>query len=314
MRRILDPESSSTHVLNADAKLPVVLKGAYIAANWANNVWRPRGNTQHLTHRHFTSSFTPEDFSHLQAKFSPARALADLFIAKVDWKYCQSLLGGVRIFDTGCGTGEYALKLRRCSGDALQRYTGVDIRERKEWPELMAKNPWMHLKKLNSSDVREAMPDDTSLIFTVSAIEHFEKDIRYFARLNDFVATRPGPVLQIHIFPAAAGLPLYVFHGVRQYTPRTVGKLVRCFSSESTQNLVYSLGGPACNRLHFRSITVPIHLGKPVPKGGDVPRYVEGRNNAICTDAAAHGKNPTLYALLLLSNGPKGALSGVVKQ
>lgn len=312
MRRLLDSDSSSTHVLNADAKLPIPLKALYLLANWINNTWWPQSDGGIVQRRHFDSSLTEADLATVLHRYSPGRALSDLFLTKINWGYCRDLLGDIRIFDTGCGTGEYALKLHKAAQGHLQAYFGVDIRERAEWPELMKANPWMTLRKLGSSDVGPAIPEDTTVFFTISAIEHFEQDLRYFARLNDFVSTAKRPVLQIHIFPAGATLKTYLLHGVRQYTPRTVAKLVQRFPHDTTQNLLYSLGGPKCNRLHFSLITVPVHTGRPLRKGISLEEYAKLRNSAILEDAKSNGQQPSVYALLMLSRGEKGALDRII--
>ena len=58
---------------------------------------------------------------------------------------------------------------------------------------------------------------------------------------------------QIHLFPSRVGLKLFGFHGVRQYTPRTVSKITNLFSGNFNKELIL-LGGRNSSEVHMKYI------------------------------------------------------------
>ena len=92
---------------------------------------------------------------------------------------------------------------------------------------------------------------------TQSAIEHVEADLIYFEKIKDYIRTYNKSVIQVHLFPSSVCLRLYLFHGIRQYTPRTISKITRIFSVFSNTTL-FRLGGKECIRLHYDFITKPV--------------------------------------------------------
>src|SRR5205823_3432032 len=96
--------------------------------------------------------------------------------------------------------------------------------------------------------------------------------------------------------PSAACLRLYLLHGVRQYTPRTLSTITRLF--EDSDVALYRLGGRACNRLHYEFIT------KQLFRRGDLraarPEEYERRlAAAIDQDMARPQRSPAFYALVI---------------
>ena len=90
---------------------------------------------------------------------------------------------------------------------------------------------------------------------THSAQEHFDEDLGYFKKLKDFVKSSKNNIIQVHIFPSRVGLYLYHFHGVRQYTPRTISRITRMFNDFSYA-ILFKLGGNFCNYLHYKYLTL----------------------------------------------------------
>ena len=59
------------------------------------------------------------------------RVLSILFLKNLPWKDFKSELGNIQIFDTGCGSGDYGLKLKKFSNNNISSYTGIDIHKNK---------------------------------------------------------------------------------------------------------------------------------------------------------------------------------------
>ncbi len=137
---------------------------------------------------------------------------------------------------------------------------------------------------------------------TQSAIEHFENDLIFFKQIRDYVLSYRGSVIQVHLLPSSSCLRLYLFHGIRQYTPRTVSKILKLFKSFS-YTLLFRLGGVECNRVHYEFITKPLILQRI----GDlrnlrIQEYDRKVFKAMGQDMKTPQRSPAFYALLIHSN------------
>ncbi len=113
--------------------------------------------------------------------------------------------------------------------------------------------------------------------------------------------------IQVHLFPSSTCLKLYLAHGVRQYTPRTVSKITRIFKPFS-YSILYSLGGKAYNQLHYKYITIPtlLHL-IGLSKFSDLRDTKIEKYNKSIREIIRSNKNkvisqPSFYALIIHSN------------
>ena len=192
--------------------------------NFIKNNYRPNRNGG-LCIKCFCPELDEEDWGNIHVKSSPSRALSDLFWIKVDWKAIKSELGSINVFDTGTGKGGYALKLNEFAR-GISTYFGVDLMPHMEWENIMCEFEFITLKQHNSSYILDVIPHKTNFIMSQSAIEHFENDLLYFKQIKNFIDKTNNNTVQVHIFPSAACLKLSLWHGVRQYTPRTVGSHV----------------------------------------------------------------------------------------
>ena len=113
-----------------------------------------------------------------------------------------------------------------------------------------------------SNDLVEHIPKDTNLFISQSAIEHFDDDLIYFRNIKSHIDKYKNNTIQIHLFPSAACIKKYLWHGIRQYTPRTISKITDIFDDDKTYSVLYKLGGENCNKLHLDYITKPIYLKK----------------------------------------------------
>lgn len=171
---------------------------------------------------------------------SPSRSLTEAFL-------CRQLpamlpVGEIRVLDIGCGAGGLVRLLAELGYRGS--YVGIDIQDgfdRSEQPGFE--------KSFLAIDAHQYRPDDKfDLVISVSALEHIPDDARLIQRLGEFL--RPGG-LQLHFVPSEWALPVYLWHGYRQYT---VTSLAERFGTR--QAAVFSLGGAASFFLHLLFITV----------------------------------------------------------
>lgn len=289
-------KSSSLHGLNADRGLPPWGRRLWYALNWLNNSILPNRKSNKIEIRKFAPQLSAEAWAQVEPKSSPSRALSDLFWMQLPWQRIQAALGEIRILDTGCGSGRYGIQLQNYSGGRVTNYTGLDERPHAEWPQVMKEHPFIKLLQADSASFAKSIPESTNLFISQSAIEHFPEDLTYFRQLRDFIAQGAKPALQVHLFPAAACLRLYRFHGVRQYTPRTVSLIAGLFpESEPT---LFELGGPACNALHWEFITKPVLVERKADGRDTEPdEYARQLRAAIEKGSASQGQ-PSFYALV----------------
>ncbi len=231
---------------------------------------------------------------------SIARRLSDLFWYSLPWDKIKQELGGIHIFDTGCGSGNYGVRISDVAG-SLGSYTGVDAKEKPNWEELK-KRPNFKLIKSSSNDISQLIPPNTNLFITQSAIEHFDEDLLFFKQINEFIKKNNRSIMQIHLFPAAATLPLYLFHGLRQYTPRTISKITQIFDDGSKFYLC-GLGGNKGKHLHWKYFTKPLLILRRGAKWSEDPKKYDAEIlNAIESDINKPSKSPLFWALIIHSN------------
>jgi hypothetical protein len=214
----------------------------------------------------------------------------------------RTALAHINVLDSGCGSGNYSVKLQSYSKGNIASYTGIDASQHDNWSALAETHPNFRFHKVDSGDIAEYIPDETNLFISQSAIEHFKYDLQYFRQIREFVLRTSRSIIQIHLFPSRVCLKLYSLHGVRQYTPRTISYITRLFQSFSYSTL-YRLGGQECNQLHWQYITKPLILKKI----GDLrdtrtQEYDRRLRMAIAADNNEPHRDPSFYALVIHSN------------
>ena len=229
--------STSVHSLNADKNLHKIGKIAWWVLNFLNNNYFPNScNGLHI--ESFCPNLDEHDWGKIPAK--ARRSLSDLFWLKLDWETIKSELGSINIFDTGAGRGGYAIRLNEFA-DGITTYLGVDVSSQKEWKEIMREFEFITFEQRNSNSILDVIPAGTNFFISQSAIEHFESDLMYFRHIKAFIDRTNNNTVQIHVFPSAACLELYRWHGVRQYTPRTILKIAQLFNSPNSYSILLSL-------------------------------------------------------------------------
>ena len=108
-------------------------------------------------------------------------------------------------------------------------------------------------------------------------------------------------MIQVHLMPSAGCLGTYLWHGVRQYTPRTLSTITRLFGAE-TRRQVFFLGGSECNRVHRRFITYPWLRNGPDPRQLQPASYEQQLRAAIAKDDDAPARGDAcIHGLVLQS-------------
>lgn len=290
--------TTSIHRLNADRPLGYLGKFAYLALNWLNNRF-PRWRVDpHLATRDFRCSNLATRWPEMQRGLSPSRTLSDLFWLTLPWKRICEELGAIHILDVGCGDGQYGSQLISWSHDRVASYVGVDLNAQNSWAVLEQKDPRMQFRQGDASDLKHSIPAATNLLISQSAIEHMDHDLRFFEHVRDHVRRLGAPALQVHLCPSAACLKLYLLHGVRQYTPRTLSHITRLF--EIGYAILYRLGGRACNRLHCKFITVPLMIWRKSDlRVTRAAEYELRLHEAIEQDLSRPQQHPAFYALVI---------------
>lgn len=238
---------------------------------------------------------------------SPSRAMCDLFWMHLPWADMAEALGPLRILDLGCGSGEYGSKFSTWSGGRVSGYTGLDQQPHPRWAELAGRQPGVTFLTGDVEHIDDFIPGDTNLIVSQSALEHVEGEAACFDRIRAYGQRAGRPLLQVHLVPSAACLRLYLWHGYRQYTPRTLSSITRSF--EGSQRRLVRLGGDACNRLHWRFVTWPLMTGRGDLRDARPDAYRRELAAAVARDMTTPQREPAFHALMIHSNPGARALT-----
>lgn len=313
-RRLFLSKSTSFHHINGDRVLTQLEKRKWFFYNHLNNIQFPFFiKSSSFEQLDFHCKIDDAAWARLDQLSSPSRSLSDLFWMTLPWDRIQSELQSIRVFDIGCGKGGYCEKINAWSSGRIDGYDGFDIKSNPYWDVIHQKFPWANFSTLASPESIPELKQDTSFIMTQSALEHFEEDLAFFQQLQKMVLARKKNTIQVHLFPSAACINIYRLHGVRQYTPRSVVKIIRLFAPFSYSYL-FKLGGKTCNDLHKEYITIPIKEGRGDQRPNFPEEYNSKMRSAIQKDMASPQKEPSFYALFIHSfNNSKIDFSSVIK-
>lgn len=290
-------KSSSIHSLNADRGLSKPAKLLYLFLNWVNNLFPYAGLDSRIVFKNFDELPWRDSWEKTYHDSSAARKLSDIFWRSLPWGKINDELGEINVFDTGCGHGNYSLRL----WGGIAKYTGVDAKRRSNWGVLEKEHPNFHFIESSSNDISALIPKDTNFFISQSAIEHFDEDLSFFEQIHKYIEKSNKPVIQVHLFPGKATLPLYLFHGLRQYTPRTISKITKIFDNSYTFYL-YGLGGEDSKKLHFKYFTWPVLITRKYTKPTfDVREYESRLRQAVEHDVKYSSKSPLFWALIIKS-------------
>jgi ubiquinone/menaquinone biosynthesis C-methylase UbiE len=174
---------------------------------------------------------------------TPMRAYLNAFMKEMLPKIIPSK--HITVLDIGCGTAYMRTILAENGYSGA--YTGVDIvRE----PKLKEDAIEAFTMKFLQQDISTLIPSQTfDLVLSNTSLEHIPDDFNAVQKAHQL--TKESGI-EVHIMPTYWSLPLYLWHGYRQYTPARVHKMF----SGSTYT-IYRLGGLASFLIHLFLITFP---------------------------------------------------------
>ena len=234
--------------ISGDGGMTVAQRLRYLSVNLVRNLGR-------CTAGPLRRNYCAARLLRTPATASPGRVLTEAFIGLELPRLLPPR--DIRVLEIGCGSGSLTRLLAEFGYSGS--YVGVDVADRFDRG---AQSGFQ--RAFVRSDAHRFEPEGQfDLIVSVSALEHIPDDIGLIQRLSGFVA--PGG-LQLHFLPSSWGLPVYLWHGYRQYGQAA---LVERFDAERTT--VYSLGGLTSFLLHFSFITLgemlaPLRLRQRLPR------------------------------------------------
>lgn len=222
-----------TGEISGDERLNVAERLQYLVLNLARNLrWPDR--------RFSRRSFCEPRHERTRTAASPGRALTEAFVQRA----LPGLLppGPIRVLEVGCGSGSLSAQL--AAAGYTGSYLGVDIQNRfRDEPEAAFTRTFVE------GDMQSFQPEGQfDLVMSISALEHIADDRKVIDKLGPLVAAGG---LQVHCVPSGWGLPVYLWHGYRQYTSAAIAER---FDPSGTT--LFALGGAASFALHFFCISV----------------------------------------------------------
>ena len=280
--------STSRLRLNGDAPLGLAGKLGYLGGNALRNLARI------LPGALAVERFAPADPGFIAGTPSPSRALCEAHLATVGLAEFARVAGAIRMHEMGCGSGRAGRLAAAAAGTAI-RYRGFDVAARDSWS---MPPPGAAFATFDGADFAATIAPDDNFFFSQSAAEHIPADLDYFTAVARACAASPGPTLQIHYLPSAACLPLYLFHGYRQY-PAGVLALLAESQPMGARVTAVALGGPAAVALHWRWITWPVLRGRLDRRDIDPAGYRVAFRAATKLDASRGRGAPAFWAFVV---------------
>jgi hypothetical protein len=294
-------KTSSIHSLNSDNGLSMLNRIIWLIINFLNNLFSKVKIDSGLRLKNAREFEIGKFFFSNAQLYSPARYVSNKFWSSLPWADISSILNKeVNALEVGCGSGEYGRLIKKYLGSHLKKYLGIDVYENDSWMNYHNDDVF----KFQAGDAKSISPflKGKNLIITQSALEHFDEDLTFFKQISNYVDKVSYPVIQIHLMPSSSCLYTFLWHGIRQYTPRTISKITKLFGVNTFKTL-YSLGGPKCNKVHRKYITYPIIFRRGDQRYINKNEYNQELKTAIEYDLKNVKRNQeSFYALLLQSN------------
>lgn len=245
--------------LTADTKLNIFQKIIWFVINFYRNSFSRESIDPHLLVKKFKVNLSDSEILDMSSERTPARRLSDIFWRTLPKDLLNEELVGLKAIEVGCGKGTYGLEMKNIFSEKLIKYTGVDIFNFEQWKNFDDRMFTFH--QASANDFARYL-ESSNFIITQSALEHFDNDLQYFQQIKKYVEDSCNPILQIHLMPSKECLRLYLLHGYRQYTISNISKLTKIFG-KGHKRILFSLGGKACNNVHFNYWTKSMITKKP---------------------------------------------------
>ncbi|WP_338186431.1 class I SAM-dependent methyltransferase [Thalassospira tepidiphila] len=226
--------------INGDGIRGIMPRLTYLVQNFLRNM-RP---SRKLKISRFSTSSLFSAPAKIQA-WSPGRGLSEQFITqhlpKLILAKAATGTDGLSVLDIGCGSGR-SVELFEEAG-LSGKWHGTDIDNR-----FVERNNAKFVTSFSQGDILSAeWVTKFDLIYTNSALEHIPFNPEFPNKIREWL--KPGGI-QVHIVPAPTSLFLYLWHGWRQYSLRTLEEAFRDNNIE-----VFPIGGLFTSALQFFFIT-----------------------------------------------------------
>lgn len=289
--------STSLINISGDKKLNIFLSFFWLLINIFNNLFANFQIDKKIKFIKFNSKISDLSYIEQNKYLSPARYLCDLFWISFPFnKFYNQFTKPINICEVGCGTGVYPALLKKIIVNKKISYTGIDLKEYKEWESFDTKNFRFIIDK--SDNIKNYL-NNIDFLFTQSAIEHFDQDLFFFKQIAEYVSKVKKPFLQIHLFPSHKCLFTYLNHGYRQYTPRKISKITKNFKKNSDVFL-YELASYNANNIHREFITFPKIFKLKDKRFSNNKEYINQIINSFNNES--NNRQLTFYALVISTN------------
>ncbi|MBH30606.1 MAG: hypothetical protein CMG71_01275 [Candidatus Marinimicrobia bacterium] len=205
----------------------------------------------------------------VEGRSTPSRFLCNIFWSLFPWGKASELLGNINMLDLGCGEGYLTKRLLSQYGKKnINKYIGIDVSsDYKMWSDISNSHKNAKFKSIkNVLDIDSYMEGDTNFLITQSVLEHIDTDIELFKFLKEYIYFNRKPFIQVHLFPSAACLWLYLYHGYRQYHPRSISRLTKIFDDDNTNVNLFRLGGSQSFQIQMDKFSSQIYQTDYMPK------------------------------------------------
>ncbi len=279
--------------INGDTKLNPFQLCYWFCFNAIRNIFHSNLDDNLVVKKAKSSNIV--QFMDVSSNRSPCRRVSDMFWKSLPIEALYKELGKLKVFEVGCGKGNYGLFLSEILGESFEHYIGIDICKSQEW-ENFEKNRFSFIEGNADNFISEIK--DSNLIITQSALEHFPNDEQYFDQVLEYASDCNRPIVQIHLMPSAACLRLYLLHGYRQYTPFWISKISKKFGFNS-KKILYCLGGLNVNRVHYKYWTK-----NGINNDSVSHLYDQSFRNSLINDnnSQLSVKNTSFYCLVIMHN------------
>ncbi len=220
--------------ISGDVPLTRANKTRYLLINFLRNLSGLR-YPSHTTYWHKVFDDTSTS--------TPMRSYLNAFMKDVLPRVIHSK--NISVLDIGCGTA-YMRTILAESGYS-GTYTGVDIVRESKLKEDTVPAFSMNFVQQGIEDF--ISPASFDLVLSNTSLEHIPDDFGAVIKAHTLVKQRG---VEIHIMPTYWSLPLYLWHGYRQYTPARTHKMFK-----GSTYTIYRLGGFASFIFHFCTVTLP---------------------------------------------------------
>jgi len=177
------------------------------------------------------------------ATLTPSRALLNAFLREELPKYLPDR--AIKVLDIGCGSGYIRSILTEI--DAYGEYVGCDISDHPDFAQLSSPN--FKSEFVHSDVLMLDLNKKFDIIVSLTSLEHIQNDHKAIKICTKHLFEKG---YQIYALPSFWALFLYIFHGWRQYTPKSLKKLFK-----KADITIYRLGGVFSFVFHFFCITLP---------------------------------------------------------